>query len=181
MNYHFRIISSESEDFIFEILIDSNAYFIDFHNFIQEKLNFDKSQITSFFITDHEWNKELEIILLDMMGGEGETLVMDKTPLNQLITDNKQRMLYAFDLFSDRHLFIELIEINNHKIKTPACLRLEGEPPKPVSDGFNNDDVMEDEPFEDEFDETFDNDFDDSYDADDYGLDDFSSHDDDYY
>lgn len=181
MNYHFRIISSESEDFIFEILIDSNAFFIDFHNFIQEKLNFDKSQITSFFITDQEWEKELEITLLDMMDGEGENLVMDKVPLNQLITSKKQRLLYAFDLFSDRHLFIELIDINNKKIKTPACLRLEGEPPKPVSDDFDidNEALTINEPFDDTFEESFDSD---DYDSDGYDNNDFSSaYDDDYY
>jgi len=182
MNYHFRIISNESEKFIFEILIDSDAYFIDFHKFIQEKLNFDKSQITSFFITDYEWNKDLEITLLDMMDGEGENLVMDKVRLNELINNKKQRLLYVFDMFSDRLLFIELIDINNKKIKTPACLRLEGEPPKPVADNFDNEETVEEEPFENSLDERFEDSYDDDFDSDDYELDDFSSEqDDDYY
>ena len=113
MVYHFRLISSEIDDFIFEILIDSEAYFFDLHLFIQENLNFDKSQITSFFITDEYWNKEIEITLLDMAFGESGQLVMDKVKLNELVSSLRQRLLYVFDLFSERVLFMELIEIKD--------------------------------------------------------------------
>jgi hypothetical protein len=180
MNYHFRIISNEVEDFIFEILIDSEVYFIDLYHFIQEKLNFDNSQMASFFITDSEWNKEVEITLLDMMGGEGENLVMDKVRLSELVTNKRQRMLYVFDLFAERCLFIELTDINNKRIKTPACLRLEGEPPNPVSENFDMglDEIIE----ENEFDETFEEAYNDDYDDNNYKDSDLSfDNDEDFY
>jgi hypothetical protein len=172
MNYHFRIISNEVEDFIFEILIDSEVYFIDLYHFIQEKLNFDNSQMASFFLTDSEWNKEVEITLLDMMGGEGENLVMDKVRLSELVNNKRQRMLYVFDLFAERCLFIELTDINNKKIKTPVCLRLEGEPPKPVSENFDMelDEILD----ENEFIETLDELYDDDYENDNYDVNDLS-------
>ena len=148
MVYHFRLISNEVDDFIFEILIDSEAYFSDLHLFIQENLNFDKSQITSFFITDDDWNKEIEVTLLDMAFGESEQLVMDKTKLNELVNSLRQRLLYVFDLFSERVLFMELIEIKDEHYNTPACIRLEGEPPAGFATdfGLDLDDDIEDIP-----------------------------------
>jgi hypothetical protein len=180
MNYHFRIISNEVEDFIFEILINSNDYFIDLYHFIQENLNFDNSQISSFFITDSDWNKEREITLLDMMAGEGDNLVMDKVRLSELITNKRQRMLYVFDLFADRCLFIELTDINNKRIKTPVCLRLEGEPPKPVSEDFdiNLDEIINDNDFDESIEDLYD---DDDYDNDDYDVSESFNNEEDYY
>ena len=177
MKYHFRIISSEAEDFVFEILMNSDDFFIDLHNFIQEKLNLDKSQITSFFLTDSEWNKELEITLLDMMDEEGEQKVMDKVRLNEVIYNKKQRLLYLFDMLADRVLFIELININNKRVKTPACLRLEGEPPQPLCENFDVglDEISDKETFDEDFDDFLDNnDYDDQNECD-------SQHDDDFY
>jgi hypothetical protein len=129
MNCHFRIISDESDDFIFEILMSDEATFLDLHEYIQEQLDLDQSQITSFFITDEDWNKETEIILLDMGMDDSESgqLVMDKVQLKELINRKRQRLLYVFDLLAERILFIEAIDINNRFIKSPSvCLRLEG-------------------------------------------------------
>jgi hypothetical protein len=134
MNYHFRIISSEIDDFVFEILCDSNMLFVDLHYFIQEKLDFDKSQLASFLITDSEWNKEREITLLDMMDEEEERLLMENVRLCEQMNDDRQRMLYVFDMFTERCLFIELIGSNEEDIKTPVCLKMEGKLPKQISD-----------------------------------------------
>lgn len=134
MVYHFRVISNEVDDFIFEIAIDSNALFIDFHTFIQKELGFDSSQITSFFITDDEWNKEIEVTLLDMLGDSDQHRVMDQVKLDDLLDRPKNRLLYAFDLLADRVLFMELAEIKEGSIDKPLCLRLEGTPPPQYSE-----------------------------------------------
>ena len=157
MVYHFRLISNEVDDFIFEILIDSKAHFSDLHLFIQENLDFDKSQITSFFVTDDDWNKEIEITLLDMAFGESSQLVMDKTKLNELVSSLRQRLLYVFDLFSERVLFMELIEIKDERCDTPVCIRLEGEPPAGFAADFGLDlsDNIEDMPLFSDDDDDF--------------------------
>lgn len=49
-------------------------------------------------------------------GENSEILIMDKILLEVLIEESKQRMLYVFDFFNERTLFIELIE-KNKKIK----------------------------------------------------------------
>lgn len=133
MIYHFRVISNEVDDFIFEIAIDSKACFVDLHTFIQKELSFDSSQITSFFITDADWNKEVEITLLDMIEESEQHKVMDQVSLEDLLTQTKQRLLYTFDVFADRVLFMELTAINEGDLLNPACLRKEGTPPPPVA------------------------------------------------
>lgn len=133
MIYHFRVISNEVDDFIFEIAIDSKTLFVDLHAYIQNELGFDSSQVTSFFITDEEWNKEIEVTLLDMIA-DSDHRVMDQVRLEELLTHNKQRLLYTFDILADRVLFMELTEIIKGTLKYPACLRKEGTPPPPFSE-----------------------------------------------
>lgn len=141
MIYHLRAISNESDDFVLDIAIDSQFTFLELHDFIQEKLDYDPSHMASFFLTDEDWSKECEITLLDMNEEVETTFCMEKTPLSNLLTEKKQRMLYAFDLFSERVLFMELSHIDEGELPTPVCLKLIGTPPPQFSEeefGLNN-------------------------------------------
>ncbi len=130
MIYKFRIISSENEDFIREVAINSQSTFYDLHIFVVEELNYDSSQMTSFFLTDQNWHKETEITLIDMTDGlVPDIKVMDKTKLGELITEKKQRLLYVFDQFAERSLFFELFDISDGELLQPKCIRREGTPP----------------------------------------------------
>ncbi|MGQ1890954.1 IS1096 element passenger TnpR family protein [Thermophagus sp. OGC60D27] len=130
MIYKFRIISGENEDFIREVAIDSQSTFFKLHSCIVEELGYDKSQITSFFITDQNWHKKREITLIDMTGDEHSSIsVMDQTKLGELITEKKQRLLYVFDPFTERALFLELFGIEDQQLDQPVCIRRQGEAP----------------------------------------------------
>lgn len=131
MLYKFRVISSENDEFIREIAINSHSTFFDLHAFIVEELEYEKSQITSFFLTDRNWHKELEVTLIDMTDGQDPDIkVMDRTKMGELITEKKQRLLYVFDQFAERALFLELFEIQNCDIDQPKCIRRAGIPPE---------------------------------------------------
>ncbi|PWD98032.1 IS1096 element passenger TnpR family protein [Marinilabilia rubra] len=131
MIYKFRIISSEHDDFIREVAIDSKAEFLSLHNFIVEELGYEKGQMTSFFLTDQNWHKEIEVTLLDMEEGQNpDRKVMDKVKLGELLTEKKQRLLYVFDQFAERSLFLELFSIMDGETEHPLCIRRNGEPPK---------------------------------------------------
>lgn len=134
MTIKLRIISAEDEDFLRDVEISGNATFLDLHNFIQQLLNFKDAQIASFFITDEKWQKNHEITLIDMAMNEiNETAIMSDTLIKQFITENKQRLLYVFDFFNERNLFIEAYGINDHDCHELKCLKSEGNPPKQVS------------------------------------------------
>ncbi len=137
MVYKFRIISDEADDFLREINIDSEATFFELHEAILKSTGYKDDQMTSFFICDDDWEKETEVTLEDMGGGSSEedTFIMKETPLNELLEDEKQKMLYVFDPLAERVFFIELSEIITGKeLKHATCTRKEGNPPKQTVD-----------------------------------------------
>lgn len=136
MIYRFTIISDEADEFIREIQIDPEATFLEFHQAILKSVGYSDDQMTSFFICDDDWEKEKEITLEEMDSNpEMDSWVMKETLLNELIEDEKQKLLYVFDYMTERCFFIELSEIITGKeIKTPNCTRKEGEAPVQIMD-----------------------------------------------
>ncbi len=137
MVYKFRIISDEVDDFLREIKIDSEASFYELHEAILKSTGYKDDQMTSFFICDDDWEKETEITLEDMGGGSSDedTFVMKETPLNELLEDEKQKLIYVFDPLAERVFFIELSEIITGKDLPAAVIsRKEGNPPQQTVD-----------------------------------------------
>lgn len=132
MIFLFRIISDENPDFFRDLVADSSDTFLDFHQALQEELGYDPSQLASFFLTNQKWEKEQEITLIDMMQEPGvSSFIMDQVTLGEHLGEPNQRMLYVFDFFSDRALFIELIEMTDQLTsqKTPFIGQRKGDPP----------------------------------------------------
>jgi len=133
MIIYLRILSHEIEDFVKEIAIDDALNFADLHNTIQELLNYDASQMASFFTTDKDWNKQMEITLFDMADSGSDILkVMQDTQLSEFLFEEGQRMLYVFDFFSERGFFMEVIQVAEGKLEKPNCYRNEGEAPQQI-------------------------------------------------
>jgi len=148
MIYLFRIISDENPDFFRDLVAGGSDTFLDFHITLQKDLGYDPTQLASFFITNHHWEKEREITLIDMMQDpDQETFTMDQVALEEQVSEINQRMLYLFDFFSERAFFIELIEKSDETStrKTPFIGHGEGDPPPQLTL-----DLMEEDPeFED--------------------------------
>lgn len=159
MIIYLRLLSDEAENFVKEIAIDDNQTFADLHNFIQELLNYDATQMASFFTTDKDWNKEMEITLFDMTDSESETLrVMQETLLSEFISKVGQRVLYVFDFFSERVFFMEVIQLADGTLAKPHCYRNDGEAPKQIMIGDINGDLKKEsmKMYDDEFDGSID-------------------------
>lgn len=135
MIYRFTIISDEVDDFVREIQIDPEATFFDLHEAILKAANYTNDQMTSFFICDDDWEKEKEITLEEMDNNpEMDSWIMKETRLNELIEDEKQKLLYVFDYMTERCFFIELSEIITGKeIKGAKCTKKSGEAPSKQS------------------------------------------------
>ena len=136
MIYRFTIISDEVDDFVREIQIAPEATFFDLHEAILKAANYTNDQMTSFFICDDDWEKEKEITLEEMDNNpEMDSWIMKETRLNELIEDEKQKLLYVFDYMTERCFFIELSEIITGKeIKGAKCTKKSGEAPKQTVD-----------------------------------------------
>ena len=138
MIYRFTIISDEVDDFVREIQIDPEATFYDFHEAILKAAGYSDDQMTSFFICDEDWEREKEVTLEEMDDNpEMDNWVMKDTRIDELVEDEKQKLVYVFDYMTERCFFIELTEIITGKhMKGAKCTKKQGEAPKQTMD-FN--------------------------------------------
>jgi hypothetical protein len=155
MVYKFVVLSDEDESFMREFEFLDSHTLLDFHNMIQEELEFDKSQMASFFMATDSWEKEEEFTLFDM--GTGSS-TMEDTILDDIIFRKNQKLLYVFDFFNDRSLFVEYTgEAKEQQGREyPLCSNSKGVPPKQVVFGgtakklYNNIVVSDDDEDDDE-------------------------------
>lgn len=131
MVYKFRILSDEVDDFTREIAISSEATFLDLHNAILDSVNYTKDQMTSFFICDDEWEKGVEVTLIEMDSSpEVDSWIMESTKLSELIEDEGQKLLYVFDYLSERVFFMEAYQfVTGKDLEQAKCLLSEGDAP----------------------------------------------------
>lgn len=156
MVYRFVVLTDEDETFVREFEFLDSHTLLDFHNTIQEELEFDKSQIASFYMATETWEKEEEFTLFDMGAGSS---TMENAVLEEVIFRKNQKLLYVFDFFNDRALFVEYVgeTKEDENMEYPICTNSKGLPPKQVSFGgvarkkYNNLVVTDDE--DDEIDE----------------------------
>lgn len=172
MVYKFVLISDEVDGFSRGIEIDADATFLELHEAILTAVNYSKDQITSFFLCNDDWEKGTEITLFEMdTDSDVDSWVMDEAVLSELITEEKQKMVYIFDNLNERMFFMELVEIIfNKDLSAPQCVSSVGEPPAQVSENFDSVDFSANLDLGENFygDEDFDPDELDNEDFDDY-------------
>lgn len=108
MVFKFRMLSDENDNFLrdYEVLYDMSL--LEFHNYICETLDYDAAAGASFFLADKQWEKLEEFTYFDVDGGEEGPRAMDKVTLGRIIRKSNDRLIYTFDMFGDRSLYLEL-------------------------------------------------------------------------
>ncbi|MEA4917420.1 IS1096 element passenger TnpR family protein [Proteiniphilum sp.] len=136
MIFKFLILSDEVENFKREIKIDSDNTFLDFYNAIIECTGFSNKEMASFFLCDNKWRKKQEITLVEMdTYSDEDSYIMEECVLSDYLEDEKQKMMFVFDYFNERALFIELSElIPGKNLKTPVCTLSMGEAPNQIAE-----------------------------------------------
>lgn len=144
MVYKFRLLSDEVEDFRRDIEIDADATFLDLHKAILESVNYPDDQMTSFFICNDKWIKEIEITREEMGSmSEEDSYVMAECVLGDLVEEEKQKLMYVFDPLADRVFYMELSKIEFGKgCDAATCVKSTGEAPKQT---LNFDELMKKE------------------------------------
>lgn len=126
------MISGDERVFLRDYEVDSNQTFLDLHKIIQDNLQYDSSQLASFFLADENWNKGLELTLIDMENDGGPAAIpMDSIKIKEVMKEKKERLLYVYDILTENSFFIELMDIYTPdcKKKYPICSVSVGEPP----------------------------------------------------
>lgn len=110
MVFKFRMLSDENDHFVrdYEVLYDMTL--LEFHEFIARSLHYDEGMV-SFFTADRSWNRLREFTLMDMgENSEVAPVPMADVTLGQLIRNNRDRLIYQFDMLGDRAYYLEMVE-----------------------------------------------------------------------
>ncbi|MDX9748260.1 MAG: hypothetical protein RBT57_07135 [Paludibacter sp.] len=136
MVYKFTLLSDEVDNFVRVITIDPEATFLDLHTAILDSVSYEKNLMTTFFICEDNWEKGQEVTLLEMeSSSEYDNLVMEDTKLEDLLTDERQKLLFVFDMMSERAFFMELTEIvPGISVSKAECISAKGEAPRQTMD-----------------------------------------------
>ena len=149
MIFKFRILSPESDDFLLDVELPYDLTLLDFNELLLKTLNYNSAEMTSFFKSDIDWEKFQEFTLFDM-GLELDPddfedydddekpqspIAMGDALLGKYITEKFDRLIYVFDLFNERELYIELIETKfpEENVIYPRVAELTGTPPKQIN------------------------------------------------
>lgn len=136
MVYKFKLVSDEVSNFSREIEIDANSSFLQLRNAILDSVNYTKDDMDSFFLCDDEWQREVEITLEDMGSASDQDIwIMEDTPLNELIEDEGQKLVFVFDYMTERSFFMEMKEaVPGRHLSDPICTVKRGKAPAQIVD-----------------------------------------------
>ncbi|MDE7397445.1 MAG: hypothetical protein K2M98_06940, partial [Muribaculum sp.] len=128
--FNFRMVSDEVDNFRREINIDADDTFLSLRNAICDSVDYDKNQMSSFFLCDDNWEKGKEITLEDMGSDSSEDIfLMEETPLVDFIDDG-QKLIFIFDYMTERCFFLEMKKsIPGQNLKDPVCVASMGHAP----------------------------------------------------
>lgn len=110
----FRVIIDTEQDVFRDIEIKSNETFFQLHQAILNAFQFSDGEMASFYVSDENWEKGLEIPLMDM--GEGTT-GMDNTPIHELVAAAGDKFLYVYDFMRMWIFYVEVMELKEGSIK----------------------------------------------------------------
>lgn len=152
--FKFRMLCDENDSFVrdYEVKYDMNL--LDFHDFICDNLDYDTTTMSSFFYSDAQWEKLQEFTLIDVGddGSEVTPMSMENVTLGQVVHEKGDRLIFIFDIFADRGLFLEVLETKETvpEESYPRVSLSEGDAPDQFdASAIENNDSIFDEAMED--------------------------------
>jgi hypothetical protein len=108
--YRFRVLIDSGDDIFRDIELREDQTFEDLHQAIIKAFGFFGDQMTSFYMSNDEWDKGLEIVLLDMGFEDHEaTPVMATSVLKNFIELEDQKLIYVYDFLRMWIFYVERI------------------------------------------------------------------------
>lgn len=142
-----RMLSDELENFSRVYEVPAEMTLLDFHKFICDDLEYDPKNFCSFFMSNEKWDKLQEYTLVDMEDDD-IAMPMEGILLSDVAAAKKDRLIFMFDIFAARTLFIEVREVlePDPDVYYPIVVSADGDtPPQLETDSL----ITEDSPFND--------------------------------
>ena len=131
MIYRFTFMCDEVDNFKLIFEADADASFLDLHKAILSAVGYPDDQMTSFFLCNDRWEKGQEVTLVPMdKSFEYDNMTMEETLLSDLLTEQKQRLIYIFDPMFERYFFGSLSQIESGTMTGVELVEKKGKAPK---------------------------------------------------
>ncbi len=115
MIYKIRVILDSEENVIRDIAIDSSDNLEDLHNAITNAYGFSGTEMSSFYLSDEEWNQGEEFPLFDMSEIPGEVTQMSEIAIGEVLAKPNDKLIYVYDFIFMWSFYVEFIEIINQE------------------------------------------------------------------
>ena len=163
MIYRMRAILDTETDVIRDFEIEATATLEELHDAVSQSFGFAGNEMASFYRSDENWAQGEELPLVDMGVGEKPH---NERPLDKILSENENRLIYVYDFLNLWTFFVELMETaeKDHLKGYPSLIFSHGEVPEiPPAKNFiakegsdeneidKNDDLGEDEFDSDQF------------------------------
>jgi hypothetical protein len=106
--FKLRVIIDTEEDVFRDIEMSAQSTFHQLHETILHSFQFEKGEMASFYLSNDEWEKGLEIPLMDM--GEG-VVSMENALLSEMLQSAGNKVLYVYDFLRMWIFYIEVMEV----------------------------------------------------------------------
>ena len=138
--FKFRVIIDTEQDVFRDIEIETDSNFDSLHKAVLDAFDFEEGEMASFYLSDEEWSKGLEISLMDMGGVDEDSLSMSTTILSDMVMKPGDKILYVYDFMRMWIFYIELMEVKKDKPSTiyPRVALAFGDAPSQDSKEFQD-------------------------------------------
>jgi hypothetical protein len=138
--FKFRVIMDTEKDVFRDIEIETESNFDSLHKAVLDAFDFEQGEMASFYLSDEEWSKGLEISLMDMGGVDEDSLSMSTTILSDMVMKPGDKILYVYDFMRMWIFYIELVEVKKDKPSTiyPRVALAFGDAPSQDSKEFQD-------------------------------------------
>jgi hypothetical protein len=138
--FKFRVIMDTELDVFRDIEVETESNFDTLHKAVLDAFDFEQGEMASFYLSDEEWSKGLEISLMDMGGVDEDSLSMSTTILSDMVMKPGDKILYVYDFMRMWIFYIELVEVKKDKPSTiyPRVALAFGDAPSQDSKEFQD-------------------------------------------
>ncbi|MFI3266806.1 MAG: hypothetical protein R3Y15_06580 [Rikenellaceae bacterium] len=143
-----RMLCDENDLFVRDYQISDDNTLLDLHQFICKDMDYDTSEICSFYAADELWTPLQEFASEKM---DPEQASMSEVKLSALLSSVGHKLIYMFDMLEERGLFLQVVGITEEESDAayPRITASEGEAPDQFEPDFSGggsifDDAMED-------------------------------------
>jgi hypothetical protein len=130
----FNITNEDAPEMLRVLDIPANANFQDLHFAVLDAVGFDTSQLSSFFICNNNWEKKVELTLINMGIDEADLVpIMKDIKLKDYEHELGQKLVFEYDFVLMWRFFLEVTKVyeSSEPVKEfPKIVESIGDAPK---------------------------------------------------